>query len=144
MRHEASEMISWTRFQRDVVVIACAGSAGIHAALVREHLEEGIGPGLGFLVSVVLLTSLVVALARKPGILALAASVAVLAGLIGSYALATTTGVPLLHPEVEPIEGLALATNAIEAVGLVAALHLLGQRRPAAVSGVVRMKGVRT
>ena len=29
-----------------------------------------------------------------------------------------TTGVPVLHPDVEPVEGLALATKAIEAVGL--------------------------
>lgn len=139
-----SKVIVSASFERDVVVVACASSAGIHAALVREHLEEGIGPGLGFVASVVLLTSLVVVLARKPSLAALAASAAVLAGLIGSYVLATTTGVPLLHPEVEPVEGLALATKAIEALGLVAALHLLGLRRPAAASSVVRMKGVRT
>jgi hypothetical protein len=42
----------------------------------------------------------------------------VLAGLIGSYAFAITTGLPLLHPETEPVDSLALATKAIEAVGL--------------------------
>ena len=44
--------------------------------------------------------------------------------------LATTTGFPVLHPEPEPVDGLALATKAIEAVGLVTALSLL-RHRPA-------------
>jgi hypothetical protein len=33
---------------------------------------------------------------------------------------------PLLHPEPEPITALALATKAIEAVGLLSALSLKG------------------
>jgi hypothetical protein len=52
----------------------------------------------------------------------------VLAGLIASYALAITTGLPVLHPEPEPLDRLALVTKAIEAVGLLAAAHLV--RRP--------------
>ena len=39
--------------------------------------------------------------------------------------LAITTGLPLLHPEVEPVTGLALATKAIEAAALLAAVRLL-------------------
>jgi hypothetical protein len=46
-------------------------------------------------------------------------------GLLASYALATTTGLPVLHPDSEPVDGLALATKAIEAVGLLAATSLL-------------------
>jgi hypothetical protein len=42
-----------------------------------------------------------------------------------AYALAVTSGVPVLHPEREPMDGLALATKAIEIVGLIAATHLL-------------------
>ena len=38
-----------------------------------------------------------------------------------SYALAITTGLPVLHPDPEPVDGLALATKAIEAAGLLAA-----------------------
>ena len=58
---------------------------------------------------------------RSPG-------AAVLLGLLASYVLAVTTGLPVLHPEPEPVDGLALATKAIEAVGLVTAGSLL--RRP--------------
>jgi hypothetical protein len=41
-----------------------------------------------------------------------------------------TSGLPILHPEPESLDGLALATKAIEAVGVAAASSML--RRPAA------------
>jgi len=49
----------------------------------------------------------------------------VFAGLIVSYGLAITTGVPVLHPDVEPVDGLALFTKAVEIAGLLASLSLL-------------------
>jgi hypothetical protein len=55
-------------------------------------------------------------------------------GLIASYALAITSGLPLLHPEPEPVDALALATKAIEAAGLAAALTLLGRDRRVALT----------
>ena len=47
------------------------------------------------------------------------------AGLLAAYVLAITVGLPLLHPEPEPVDALAVATKAVETAGLVAALHLL-------------------
>jgi hypothetical protein len=127
----------------DVVILACASSAGIHAALVPEHLREGVGPGTGFVLSVVALASVVVALTRRPvsGV-ALGAAAVVLAGLLAAYALATTTGLPVLHPEVEPVDGLALLTKAIEAAGLLAASRLL--RRPPVAVPLRQAKGTLT
>ncbi len=58
---------------------------------------------------------------------ALAAAAALFGGLLLSYALAVTTGLPLLHPEQEAIDGLALFTKAVELVGLAAATRLLGR-----------------
>ena len=113
----------------DLVILACATSAGIHGALSPSHFDEGIGPGLGFAAATVALTGIVVWLTSRPAsILALAAAAATLAGLLASYALATTTGVPLLHPHPEPVDGLALATKAVEVVGLLAATSLLRPR----------------
>ncbi len=66
----------------------------------------------------------------------------VLGGLLAGYALAVATGVPLLHPEREQVDGLALATKAVEAVGLLAALLSIGRGRAAVGSGVIRTKGV--
>ena len=42
--------------------------------------------------------------------------------------LAVTTGIPVLHPDVDPVEGLAVATKAVEAVGLVIAARGLRLR----------------
>jgi hypothetical protein len=110
----------------DLVILACAASAGIHAALTPEHFGEGAGAGGGFLAATILLAVLAVALTRRPGHQgALLATALTLLGLLGSYALATTTGVPLLHPEVEPVDGLAVVTKAIEAAALLAAVRLL-------------------
>jgi hypothetical protein len=115
----------------DVVIAACAASAGIHAALTPEHFHEGAGAGGGFLAASILLAGLAVALTCRPGHAgALLATALTLLGLIGSYALAITTGVPLLHPEVEPVAGVALVTKAIEAAALLAAVGLLRTKGP--------------
>ncbi len=115
--------------RRDVVILACAVSAGIHGALAPAHFAEGTGAGTGFVASAILLAGLALVLTMRPASsLPLAGAALVLAGLIGSYALATTTGLPLLHPQPEPVDGLALATKAFEAVGLVTALNLLSHR----------------
>lgn len=113
-------------FRRDVVILACALSAGIHGALAPAHFAEGAGAGTGFVASAIVLAVLVVLLTLRPvSSFPLAGAVLVFAGLLGSYALATTTGLPLLHPQPEPVEGLALATKAFETIGLVTALNLL-------------------
>jgi hypothetical protein len=110
----------------DVVILTCAISAGIHGALVPGHFDEGTGAGLGFVAATVALAGLVVWLTARPAsALALGAAAAVFLGLLASYALAVKSGLPLLHPEPEPVDGLALATKAIELVGLAAASSLL-------------------
>ena len=47
-----------------------------------------------------------------------------LAGLLVAYAFAVTTGVPVLHPDTEPADGLGLATKAVELFGLLSAVRL--------------------
>jgi hypothetical protein len=125
--------VSSLELRRDVVIVVCAISAGIHGALVPDHLDEGAGAGLGFVAATVLLTALVLGLTLRPASTrALTAAAAVLLCLLVAYLLAVTTGVPVLHPQPEPLDGLALATKAIEAVGLIAAATLL--RRPLALA----------
>lgn len=115
-----------TGLRIDVLIVSCAVSAGIHGALAREHFGESAGAGGGFVAATVLLAAVVVAVTRRPeSRLALGAAILVLAGLIGSYGLATTTGVPVMHPGVEPLDGFALCTKAVEALGLLAATGLL-------------------
>ena len=130
--------------ERDVVIVACAVSAGIHGALVPDHLEESTAAGLGFVVSTVLLAALAAWLTLGTGRLELAAAAAVLAGLLASSGLAITTGFPVLHPEPEAVETLALATKAVEVVGLAAVGLLLLRNRPRLALSIPRPKGTTT
>ena len=118
--------MSSAELRRDLVILACGISAGIHGALAPGHFDESTGAGLGFVAAAAALAALAAWLNRRPeSRWALAGAVVVLAGLVGSYALATSTGLPLLHPDPEPVDGLALTTKAIEVVGLLAATSLL-------------------
>lgn len=112
----------------NIVILTCAVSAGIHGALVEDHFREGIGAGVGFVVATVLLAAVVLALTRRPSQPAIFAAAAISLGLIASYVLAITTGVPVLHPEVEAVDGLALFTKVVEGVGAVAAMSLMRRK----------------
>ena len=127
----------------DVVILVCAVSAGIHGALVPDHFDEGTGAGVGFVLATVLLVALVGGLTRHAeNEWLLACALVTLLGLLASYLLAVTTGLPVFHPNPEPVEGLALATKAIEAVGVLAAWSLL--RRPHASVVLHQPKGTLT
>jgi drug/metabolite transporter (DMT)-like permease len=134
--------VTLAELRTDLVILTCAISAGIHAALVPDHFEEGTGAGLGFVVATVLLAVLAVVVTRKPTQPALHATATVFAGLIASYALVVTTGFPVLHPEPEAVDGLALFTKAVEAMGLVFAASLL--RRPSLALTLPQPKGTLT
>jgi hypothetical protein len=120
--------VSVAELRTDIVILTCAVSAGIHGALVPDHFDEGMGAGIGFVVATVLLAALAVALTRNPSQPVLVATAALFSGLLVSYALVVTTGVPVLHPDVEAVDGLALFTKAVETAGLVTAASLV--RRP--------------
>jgi hypothetical protein len=111
----------------DIVILACAVSAGIHGALAPAHFAEGVGAGAGFVVATVLLAALALDLTLRPdSSFAVAGAAIVFAGLLAGYALAATTGLPLLHPDSEPVDGLALVTKGVEAVGLLTARGFRG------------------
>jgi hypothetical protein len=112
--------------RRDIVILACAVSAGIHGALVPAHFAEGTAAGVGFVVATIGLALTAGALTFFPASAhALTGAALLFGGLLVSYALAITTGLPVLHPHAEPVDGLALVTKAIEAIGLLAAWTLV-------------------
>ena len=107
----------------DLVVAACAVSAGAHAALVPAHLDHEPRLGVAFVVAVLVLLGAGAALVQSPASPRAAHSATlVLAGLIASYAAATTVGIPLLSGEPEAVDGVAPATKSAEFLGLVFAL----------------------
>jgi hypothetical protein len=135
--------VSLAALRGDVVILACAVSAGIHGALVPGHFDDGTGTGVGFVLATVLLAALAIGLTRRAeSEPLLACAMVAFLGLLASYLLAVTTGLPVLHPNAEPVDGLALATKASEAVGLFAAWGLL--RRPHASLALHQPKGTLT
>lgn len=113
--------------RRDGLIVCCAISAGVHAALAPEHLRESAVTGAGFLVATAALVAVVVGLAARPESRAVTSfGVLVLAGLVVSYAVATATGIPVLHPDVDPVDTVAVLTKAVELLGLGLGLRLRG------------------
>lgn len=133
--------------RRDVLIVICAVSAGVHAALAPEHLRESVVMGGGFIAATVVLLGLIVVLTARPDSdAALVATVLTFAGLLAGYALVAAHGIPVLHPEQEPVDGVALVTKAAELIGLVVALGLMRRGSAAAVAGlpIQQPQGVRT
>jgi hypothetical protein len=101
------------------VSLVCAASAGVHAALVPEHVAEGPLIGAAFGVSAVALGAGAVAV-RRPGGRTRAVAV-LLAGVALCYLLSRTTGIPVLVPEPEHLEPLGVLTTAAEVLAALAA-----------------------
>ena len=118
---------------RHAVVLVCAASAGVHAALVPDHLREG-GPRLGgaFVLSAVL-TALAAVVLRRPlqaraaGAAFLAAAL-VLLGTAAAYVLSRTSGLPFLIPDPEGLDPIGAVTSAAEVLGGLASLFLITRK----------------
>ena len=118
---------------RHAVVLVCAASAGVHAALVPEHLREG-GPRLGgaFVLSAVL-AALVAVVLRKPlqaraARAAFLAAALVLLGTAAAYVLSRTSGLPFLIHDPEELDPIGAVTSAAEVLGGLASLFLITRK----------------
>jgi hypothetical protein len=110
---------------RNMLIAACATSAGLHAGLVPEHLGEEPRLGIAFVVATLLLLALTVAL--RTGIqpqLSSTVAAATLAALIVAYVLSRTAGLPWLEEDAEPFDVVGVLTQGIQGAGLLAALSL--------------------
>lgn len=103
-----------TAWRTDTLILSCAVSAGVHGALVGEH-------GGSFAVAAAAAAATAVLLTLRPGdVVVRGAAVALLVCFIVAYVAAVTTGLPVVHPDVEPVEGLAVFTKVVEALGVAA------------------------
>ena len=116
-----------------LLALAVTFSAGIHAALVPEHLEEIPRLGYAFIVAAAVGGLIAAALVVRPDDerLPLLAALFCL-GQIGAWALFVTAAVPGFAGTPEPVETIALVSKADEALGVALALPLI------ALSGFVR------
>jgi peptidoglycan/LPS O-acetylase OafA/YrhL len=125
-----------------VVIGACAASAGAHAGLVPDHLREAPALGIALIVAVVVLGAVGTALAIRPEDRRAAQLAALLlAGLIASWSVSVITGIPVLQPRPESVDGVGLVTKLVETLGLASALWLsqpVDGRRPSTIPEVAR------
>lgn len=120
----------------NVLILSCAISAGVHIALAPAHLEESTALGCGFALSAALLITVSLFLAaggELEGAGARAAAV-LLTGLMVAYGVSRTAGLPVGDEGVEPVDVTGVATQLVQATGVVAALAL----SRAARTGMVR------
>lgn len=109
-----------------MLVFACAASAGAHAGLVPAHLGGEPRLGAAFLVAVAVLVAAATAVAARPTDRRITGAAGLLlAGLVLAYVASRTTGIPLLDPEREAVDAVGVATNVVEAAGVLAALCLI-------------------
>lgn len=109
---------------RNIVLIACAASAGVHAGLVPSHLAENPWLGLAFAGAVGLLLALTVSLARTREPRRGPLRPPRLAVLIVAYSLSRTVGLAPLEEQVESIDAIGVLTQIVQVAGLIAALFL--------------------
>jgi hypothetical protein len=115
---------------RYCVTTVCAGSAGVHAALIGPHLAEG-GPPLGpaFAVAAAALAAAALAV-RQPrhDSWAPAAAAAVLCVIAVSYLLSRSTGIPLLTGRAEQLDALGAGTTVAELAGATCGVVLMSRK----------------
>jgi hypothetical protein len=126
----------------NLVALALAVSAGVHAGLVPEHLRETPQLGVSFVLATALLLAVAAAIAIRPDDRrAVRAAQCLIAGLLAAYLASRTVGIPIFQPEVEHADALGVSTKAVEVLALLGALRLgrtLGGRRPPMTKEVAR------
>jgi hypothetical protein len=113
---------------RYCLTAVCAGSAGVHAALIQPHfLESGLlGSAFTAAAIALALAALVVRLPRHDS-WAIMAATAVLCVIAVSYMLSRSTGIPLLIVQPEHADPLGTATTAAELAGAMGGAVLMAR-----------------
>jgi hypothetical protein len=115
---------------RYCVTAVCAGSAGVHAALVQPHLAEA-GPPLGAAFAAAAAAAALAALAvgqPRHDSWAPAAATAVLFAIAVGYLLSRTAGIPPLISQPEEWDPLGVVTTIAELIGAVSGVALLSRK----------------
>ncbi len=111
------------RRARELLILSLAASAGVHAALVPPHVEEGALVAVMFVLSAVALAATDLFVDRRPCSAAYTTAALLLGGLLAAYWGSRLTAIwPLLHAE--DVDLVGAITKLFEAAGLVLALSL--------------------
>ena len=118
-RHTNRDMDAGPSTTRPLVTaVACAVSAGVHAALVVPHLHESPLLASAFAGSVVALLAAALLLAGSPADVRTRRGAGLLLLLMCcAYVATRTTGLPVLAPEPEALDPVGVATQAVQLTG---------------------------
>ena len=118
-----------------LLALAVTFSAGIHAALVPEHLKEMPPLGYSFIAAAAVGAAIAWMLVTRPNDRRVPAlAVLFLAGQILAWVLFVTVHVPGFSGTPESIEAIALVSKAAEMLGIGVGLQLVGVRQMNALS----------
>lgn len=118
-------MTRLNRIELSGLIGAGAVGAGVHAAIAPEHLHEWAPLGASFVAVALLLAAAVAALALRPDDRRRVAALSVLLATVATgYLVTRLAAIPPLDPERESFDTLGICTSAIEAFGLVLAVHI--------------------
>lgn len=125
--------------RRELLACACVASSGIHATLLAEHLEDGLVAAGGFAAAVVVTGATGIAILTRPhSAWPPRVALAVLAGLLASYALAIAVALPGVPGTPETIDAIGVACKGVEAIGVLLAWTLVTAPHEGNVARVVR------
>jgi hypothetical protein len=129
--------MSTSNARAGLLALTVAFSAGIHAALVPEHLREMPPLGYLFLLAAAIGAAVALALVARPNdVRILRLAVLFLSAQIVAWAMFIVVHVPGFAETPEPVEPIALVCKAAELLGIALALplavgaSLLGRRSP--------------
>jgi hypothetical protein len=116
--------------ERSTVQAGCAISCGVHVGLVPEHWDEVRVLAVAFAIAAAALAATAALVVLRPRDVRVPRFAALLLGaLIIGYAASRTTGLPVPHAERESLDAVGVATQAVEAAALLAALALSHSER---------------
>lgn len=108
----------------DLCAVVCAGSAGVHAALVTPHAAESTAMALAFAAASVALAAAAAGLVLVPTATSTAVTAALLLAVATAYLLSRTAGLPGLTVHTEPFDILGTVVSSLEvAAALVVLRH---------------------
>jgi len=113
---------------RYCLTAVCAGSAGVHAALIQPHFLESGLLGLAFTAAAIALAlaALVVRQPRRDS-WAIVVATATLCVIAVSYVLSRSAGIPLLIVQPEHADPLGMVTTAAELAGAMCGAVLMSR-----------------
>jgi hypothetical protein len=114
---------------RYCLTAVCAGSAGVHAALIQPHFLESGLLGSAFTAAAIALALAALAV-RQPrhDSWAIVAAAVTLCVIAVSYLLSRSTGIPLLIVQPEHADPLGAVTTAAELAGAMCGAVLMARR----------------